>query len=55
VRIGIDSRTLSITGGPRTYTENLVKLLPEIDGENEYVVFYNKNDLLGLHDKVEEE
>jgi glycosyltransferase involved in cell wall biosynthesis len=41
VKIAIDASTISTQGGPRTYVLGLIEALLKIDGDNDYVVFYN--------------
>lgn len=52
MKIGIDARTLSVRGGPRTYVDNLIRTLPILDEKNEYIVFYNKKEFLTKYENV---
>jgi len=47
MKIGIDCRTISEPAGVGTYTRELVRHLLEIDGHNQYALFFN-DDFSGL-------
>ena len=45
MKIGIDARFLTHpqVGGFKTYTENLIRALIEVDGENQYVLYVDRD------------
>jgi len=54
MRIGIDARTLSVKGGPRTYVLNLIEALNKIDESNEYVIYYDNKCHVGTFPGIKE-